>query len=90
MGEEAEQDHSHKKYSKISLKVSHVSMQKRRILMEAVIGKGESLTRTSKKLNIKLSTAKLILRKYRKTGVLFNKNMSARGKKVERESFQPM
>ena len=79
--QEEEEDHHHKKYSKISLKVRLESMQKRQILIDLVIGKGDSLTKTSKKLNIKLSTAKLILRKYRKTGVLFNKNMNARDKK---------
>jgi transposase len=40
------------------------------------------LTKTSKRLNIKLSTAKLILRKYRKTGELFNKNMGGKPKKM--------
>lgn len=90
MGKEGEMEQSHKKYSKISLKVRVKSMQKRQILIEAVIGKGKSLTRTAKKLNIKLSTAKLILRKYRKTGVLFNKNMSARGRKSQMGAGQLM
>ena len=40
------------------------------------------MTKTSKRLNIKLSTAKLILRKYRKTGELFNKNMGGKPKKT--------
>lgn len=74
----------HKKYSKISLKVLLPFMQKRQILIDLIVGKGESLTKTSKKLSIKLSTAKLILRKYRKTGELFNKNMSAKAKKQQR------
>jgi transposase len=51
------------------------------MLIELVISQGESLTKTAKKLNIKLSTAKLILRKFRNTGTLFNKNMNARAKK---------
>jgi hypothetical protein len=33
-----------------------------------VLNQGKSLTKTAKKLNLKLSTAKLILRKYRRTG----------------------
>lgn len=79
-----EEDQPHKKYSKISLKVRLCSIQKRQLLIDLVIGKGDSLTKTSKKLNIKLSTAKLILRKYRKTGVLFNKNMAVKAKKIEK------
>jgi transposase len=50
-----------------------------------VVERGESLTKTSKKLNIKLSTAKLILRKYRKTGEIFHKNMGAKIKKNSKE-----
>lgn len=33
-----------------------------------VINQGCGLTKTAKKLNLKLSTAKLILRKYKQTG----------------------
>lgn len=33
-----------------------------------MLNQGKSLTKTAKKLNLKLSTAKLILRKYRRTG----------------------
>ena len=36
--------------------------------MELVINQGLGLTKTAKKLNLKLSTAKLILRKYKQTG----------------------
>lgn len=32
------------------------------------MNQGQSLTKTAKKLNLKLSTAKLILRKYKQTG----------------------
>jgi transposase len=84
MSRHEEEDHPHKKYSKISLKVRPYSIQKRQLLIDLVIGKSDSLTKTSKKLNIKLSTAKLILRKYRKTGVLFNKNMNAKAIKTEK------
>jgi transposase len=51
------------------------------MMIELVIERGESLTKVSKKLNIKLSTAKLILRKYRKTGLLFDKRMNCKAKK---------
>jgi transposase len=44
---------------------------------------GDSLTKTAKKLKIKLSTAKLILKKYKKTGILMNKKLRNTKKKTE-------
>lgn len=38
------------------------------MLVELVIRQGCGLAKTAKKLNLKLSTAKLILRKYKQTG----------------------
>ena len=39
-------------------------------MIDLVLNQGLGLTKMSKKLNIKLSTAKLILRKFRRTGQL--------------------
>lgn len=50
-------------------------MQKRQILVDSVVHDSQSLTKISRKLNIKLSTAKLILRKYKQTGVILDKKM---------------
>ena len=40
-----------------------------------MIDQGFSLTKVAKKLKIKLSTAKLIVKKFKKTGILFNKRL---------------
>jgi len=44
-------------------------------LVDSVVHDSQSLTKISRKLNIKLSTAKLILRKYKQTGVILDKKM---------------
>jgi hypothetical protein len=43
--------------------------------VDKVLGLQESLTHTARRLHIKLSTAKLILKKYKKTGQIFDKKM---------------
>lgn len=44
-----------------------------------------SVVKASKKLGIKISTAKLILKKYKETGVIFNKKMPNYKRKELRE-----
>jgi len=50
-------------------------MQRRQDLVNDVLEQGKSVIRVAKRLNIKLSTAKLILKNYKITGQLLQKNM---------------
>lgn len=43
-------------------------MQKRKVLVNMVNNEGYSIARAIKKLNIKLTTARLILQRYKETG----------------------
>jgi ribosomal protein S25 len=50
----------------------------------------DSLTKTAKKLKIKLSTAKLILKKFKKTGILMDKKLRNTKKEVPAPPASPI
>jgi len=58
--------------------------------VEMVINLKKSIVQTAKHLKIKLSTAKLILKKFKETGTFFEKKMPdySRRKKREVENIQ--
>lgn len=58
-------------YSKISLDVNHTITQSRKKLVKLVIEDERSLSKSAAKLGIKLSTAKIIIKKYKLTGEFF-------------------
>lgn len=60
-------------------------MQQRRRLIEDVEKNGVSIVQTAKNLSIKLSTAKLILRRFRESGTFFNKKTKS-GTEVQQQS----
>lgn len=65
-------------------------MQRRHNLVIDVLEQGKSLIKVAKRLNIKLSTAKLILKNYKTTGKIFDKTMKRckkenKEEKIERE-----
>jgi len=63
-----------KKYSKINYKVHiYPIIQKRMLLIDLIVNKGGSITETSKKLNVKLPTAKAILSSFRKKNHVFQR-----------------
>jgi len=66
-----------------------IYIQKRQTLVSCVIDSGESLTKVAKRLKIKLSTAKLILKKYRNTGILFNKKLRNAKKEPKKAEADP-
>lgn len=57
-----------RQYSKICLEVRSHFTQTRMKLVEAVLSGKTSITKAAKKIGIKLSTAKLIVKKYRQDG----------------------
>ena len=54
-------------------KYSIISNKKRRELIERVIKNGESVSKVSKQLRMKLPSAKSILRTFKKSGKIFDK-----------------
>ncbi len=50
-------------------------MQRRQSLVDKVEKEGLSISKVAKTLRINISTAKLILKKYKETGSFFNKRM---------------
>lgn len=71
-------------YSKIDLEVHDLLTQTRKKLVELVIEDQRSISKTASKLGIKLSTAKIIIRKYKLTGEFFE----SRTDKAKRELRQ--
>lgn len=61
--------------ARISLKVRMFLTQRRQNLIDLIEKEEFTLCRAARKLNIKFSTARLILKKYEETGTFFNKNM---------------
>ena len=51
-------------------------MKKRKKLIEMVMNLKKSIVQSARQLKLRLSTAKLILKKYKQTGILFEKKMS--------------
>ena len=67
-----------KKYSKITFKVTiEPKIQKRMLLIDLIINKRESITKTSKKLHVKLPTAKAILSSFRKRNHVYSRRFYA-------------
>jgi len=60
-----------RKYDRVTLDVLSFIIQNRKLLVELVVQNERSLTKTAKKIGIKLSTAKLILRRFKKTGTYY-------------------
>jgi hypothetical protein len=54
-----------------------------------VINQGNGLTKTAKKLNLKLSTAKLILRKYKQTGKFHIRRLRQNSSPIEADEIIP-
>jgi transposase len=59
------------RYARISLKVNSTLSQKRKQLVKEVIENNQLISKAAKKLNLKLSTAKLIVKRYREEGSFF-------------------
>jgi len=60
-----------RKYDRVTLDVLSFIIQNRKLLVELVVQNERSLTKTAKKIGIKLSTAKLILRRFKQTGTYY-------------------
>lgn len=67
-----------KRYALISYDVLFPPTQKRMRLIEMIEKEGATIVRAAKKLRIKLPTAKVILRNYRKKGVVLDKASTRR------------
>jgi len=59
-------------------------MQKRKRLVEMIINEGFTLSKVSKKLKLKLTTARLILKKYKQTGAFPMRNFRKKSSKNEK------
>ena len=68
-------------------KYSIISNKKRNELIERVVKNGESVSRVSKQLRMKLPSAKSIIRTFKKSGKIFDKkkviSRKLNGKKAE-------
>lgn len=67
-----------RRYAQISISVPCILSQRREIFVRGVLSEGLSISQAAKKYNIKLSTAKLIFKKYRETGMFFPKKIDRR------------
>lgn len=65
------EDKPHRTYAKISFAVTFALCQKRQQLVDMVVHEERSISKIARRLGIKLSTAKLIIRNYKTDGRLF-------------------
>ena len=65
---------NHIRYAKIALEVYLCLTQKRQKLVKMVLEDGWTINKARKKLGIKPSTAKLIIKKYKTTGTFSSRN----------------
>ncbi len=71
MNQEQKKKAGPKHYARISTKVPFSLTQRRQNLVDLVLGKNYSIGRAAYRLKIKLSTAKMIVKKYRDHGRFF-------------------
>lgn len=67
-----------RKNARISVKVLFSVMQRREILIDLVEVKEMTVSKAARKINIKRSTARMIIKKYRETGKVFRKKMNSK------------
>lgn len=72
------------KYAKISLEVHRFQTQDRIKLTTLVIDDSLSIAKSAKKVGIKLSTAKLIIKKYKQEGTFFE-SRTEKKKRIENQ-----
>jgi transposase len=78
MCQELKRKEGPKHYARISTKVINNLFQRRQSLVDLVIEKGYSIGRAAVRLKIKLSTAKMIVKKYKEHGRFFEKKFVSR------------
>lgn len=80
-------ENSTKKYDRVDLEVYYINIQTRKQLIYSVIEDDRSISKTAKKLGIKLSTAKVILKRYKTDGSFFETKAD---KQKRNEDVEPL
>lgn len=80
MGDSSENQNRSRRNARISLTVRTIVTQKRKKLIYFVTEKSYSIGKASSRLKIKLSTAKMIVKRYKEEGTFFEPKPRCRSK----------